>query len=212
MSTRSITASIIQSTSANSSRSSSMLPMVTREAPRLLYESGTTWLRHPLDKGSETLTAADAERRDTKRLISRLEVVDQRSDQASTAATERMPQSNRAAMRVELFHIDAKHFDDRERLGGERIVQLDDIDIAQLQARALEHFADRRDGADAHDVWSDACYSHRADLRQGCNTQVARLLCRHHHHGGSAIVERAGVACCNCAALDKGRLKVCQLL
>src|SRR5579859_1630774 len=110
-------------------------------------------------------------------------------------------------MWIELLLIDAHHLDDGEDLRGEGFVDLDNVDVAQLQTRALKHFAHGWYGSNAHIGWINARYRHCADLCQRSDTLFACLLRRHQDYGGGAIVERAGIARGDGSTFDKGRFQ-----
>src|SRR5260221_2626833 len=128
------------------------LPPSRRRRAQQPYGSGTTWLRHPFDDRCQALTPTYAERGNTKRLVMGLQIVDQRGDDARTAATQGMTKGNRAAMRVEFLFIDPHSLDYGEGLGGKCFVKFDDIDIAQLHTGTLQDFLHRRHRANAHDI------------------------------------------------------------
>ena len=76
-----------------------------------------------------------------------------------------------------LFFVDAELAHDRQRLRGERLVQLDDVDVVELEvARAASALRDRLDRADAHDLRRDARDRHREHARLRRDAQLLRLL------------------------------------
>ena len=63
-----------------------------------------------------------------------------------------MAERDGAAVEVDLARVDAELAHAGERLGGEGLVELDDVDVLDLEAGARERLAARRDRTDAHDL------------------------------------------------------------
>ena len=127
-------------------------------------------------------------------LVLRLQFIEQRRNDARATTAKRMTQSQRTPVRIELLDIDAHDLDHRERLGRKSLVDLDDIDIAQLQPCSLECLVHGWHRTNAHDIGSHARNRHREDSSQWLDAQVARLLGRHQDGRRRRIIERAGVA------------------
>ena len=109
-----------------------------------------------LDDRREALADADAERGDPVAEALALELADERSGEAGARAAERVSERDRAAVHVQALGVDAELALARQDLGGERLVDLDPVDVVEVELRGLERLADRRDRADAHHRGVDA--------------------------------------------------------
>ena len=81
-------------------------------------------------------------------------------------------------------------------LGGERLVELDDVDVVDRHAGLLEH-APATAGIGPRPMISGriAATDGGDDARARLQAELARAFsARHHEHRGGAVVERAGVA------------------
>ena len=92
-----------------------------------------------------------------------------------------------SAVEVEILHH-------RQRLGRERLVQLDHVDVVERPAGPLQRLAHRRHGADAHDLGVHAAVGVGQDPAAHRRAELLRLLRRHQHHGGARVVHARGVA------------------
>src|SRR5581483_6758187 len=82
-----------------------------------------------------SLSDADAHRRDSVAAAAPAQLVQERHGQPRTAHAERVADRDRAAVHVHLLLVDAELAHDRDRLRRERLVQLDEIDVAELDTR-----------------------------------------------------------------------------
>ena len=72
------------------------------------------------------------------------QLADQRAEQAGARAAERVAERDRAAVDVELLRASMPSSRDAgEHLGGEGLVELDQVDVVDRQAGALERLAGR---------------------------------------------------------------------
>src|SRR5262249_60768485 len=110
------------------------------------------------DDASGALAACDTHRLKTPLLVIGEEVVDQRRHDARPGTAKRVAEGDGAAVRVELLGVDAQFADYGEGLGGEGLVEFDDVDVLDGLAGAFQHLGDRGDGANAHDLRVTACY------------------------------------------------------
>src|SRR5262249_32170274 len=110
--------------------------------------------------------AADAERREALLGVALLHFVEQRHQHPSAGSADRMADRDRAAVDVDLRGVPAEVLVDRAGLRGERLVGLDQIEIADVPAGLLERGARCRDWAAAHDRGIDAGMRPRHDARQ----------------------------------------------
>src|ERR1700729_935549 len=79
-----------------------------------------------------------------------LERVDQRGHNASAAGTQRMPDGDRAAVHVRLGQIGPSVFGPGQHHRGERLVDLEQVDVGERQARAVRGLFGGRDHAGQH--------------------------------------------------------------
>src|SRR6266567_5086446 len=106
----------------------------------------------------------------------------------AAARTDRMPERDRAAVRIDSLIGDPELLDDGERLGGERLVQLVQVDIRELQSRLGERLADGWNRADAHDPRLDANRRVALNGAERLEATLARRARRHHYGGRRAVV------------------------
>ncbi len=125
-----------------------------------------------------------------------------------------MPQSDRAAVGVNLWGIvrQAKLAHHRQRLGGERFVQFDDVHLRQAQPGDLQHLAGGRQRADAHQPRFHAAGGGGNDAR----ARRQALACCHRFRGDDqrrrAVVQARGVAGGDAAGLTERGFQRLQLL
>ena len=74
-----------------------------------------------------------------------------------------------------------------EDLGGEGLVQLDEVVVARLAAEALHQRAGRRDGTEAHDLRIDPGRRVRLERRERREAEVAGRARAHDEQGGGAV-------------------------
>ena len=70
-----------------------------------------------------------------------------------------MPERDGAAVHVRLVPVESKILLDREVLGRECFVDLDEVHVADREARAAQRLTRRGCGTDAHDVGIDAAHA-----------------------------------------------------
>src|SRR5581483_9181965 len=94
-----------------------------------------------LEERRLTLADADAERRDAVPAAAPAQLVQQGDDETRPAHAERVPDRDRAAVDVHLRLVEAELANDGERLRRERLVELDEVDLVERHAGALEELA-----------------------------------------------------------------------
>src|SRR5206468_2669179 len=109
----------------------------------------------PFHDHCDSLPAADACRSDAPALLALPELDQERVDEPRPGGPQRVPETDRPAVHVHLVAIEAQVLLDREVLSGEGFVDLEQVDVVELEARALECLADRRGGPEAHDLGRD---------------------------------------------------------
>ena len=107
---------------------------------------------------------------------------------------EGMADRDRAAVDVVFRRIDAELVAAVEALAGERLIELPEIDVVDLEAMALQQFWHGVDRADAHLVGFAASSSPGDEAAERMQAALLRVLGFHQHDGGSTVRELAGVA------------------
>ena len=80
------------------------------------------------------------------------EAVEQRGRDPGAGHAERVPEGDRAAVDVELVDVDAELAVGRDHLRGERLVDLDEVDVVDRHAGARQRLRERLDRPEAHDL------------------------------------------------------------
>src|SRR4029079_11496991 len=109
-----------------------------------------------LEEGRLALAHADAHRRDAVATAAAAQLVEEGDDQPGAAHPQRMAERDRAAVDVDLFRVEPELTDHGEALRGERLVQLDEIEVVDGDAGPLEQLPHGRDRPDAHHPRIDA--------------------------------------------------------
>src|SRR6185437_14196516 len=111
------------------------------------------WLAsRPLEDRRNPLAAADALRRERVALAFALQKRGGLAGDAGAGGTERMAKRDGAAIEIGFRLVDAELAHAGERLRGEGFIDLDDVDVLDGEAGALQRLLRRRDRADAHDL------------------------------------------------------------
>ena len=82
------------------------------------------------------LADADAQRREPVTAAPPAQLVEERHDEPRAAHAERVAERDRAAVHVHALRVEPELADHREALRRERLVQLDEIDLADGDARS----------------------------------------------------------------------------
>ena len=100
---------------------------------------------HALDDQRDALADADAHRAKGVATAATAELVARGGDEPGAACAERMPERDRAAVRVDARIVIGEPVvaGNGKRLCGKRLVQLDHRHIVELELREREHFAHR---------------------------------------------------------------------
>ena len=140
-----------------------------------------------LDNRRDAHAVADAHRAQAVAGILALELIEQRGDQPGAARTERVPERDRPAVVVDLFHVGAGFLLPGEDDRGEGFIDLEEIDVFQLQAGLLQHFRGRGDRPGQHDgrLGADDRLGH--DPRPRLEPEFLGLLRRHDQDRGGAV-------------------------
>src|SRR3984957_15401009 len=120
-------------------------------------------------------------------LVGALELVQRSRDQPAAGAAHRVTQRDRAAVDVDLVHVRVVHPRPGQHDGGERLVDLGDVDVAHLHAGLLEHLRRRLHRAVEVVVrlGADERLAHDAGPRP--QPERLGLVFVHPQHGGRAV-------------------------
>src|SRR5690606_29941514 len=138
--------------------------------------------------------AADAHGLQPELLVVELEAVDERGGDPGAGHAERVADGDRAAVDVQLVVVDAEVLGRRQDLRGERLVDLDQVDVVDGHPGVGERLAGRLDRAEAHDLGGQAGDAGRHDPRQRGYAELGGLGVAHDDDRGGAVVQRAAVA------------------
>src|SRR5271166_4417637 len=108
-------------------------------AMRSSSETPTFEALDALDDGARRQRAPGAHGDQRRALIRALQLVQRGGEQPAAGATHRMPQRDRAAVDVDPGHVGVVHPGPGQHHRRERLVDLDDVDVAHLHAGLLEH-------------------------------------------------------------------------
>ena len=103
---------------------------------------------------------------------------------------------------LSLLFLDPAFVHDRDHLGGEGLVQLDRVDVADRHPGPVEDLLDRADRGHAHQLRLVAVGGGGDDPGARGQAQLLGLGVAHQQHRGGAVVERAGVAGGDAAAAE----------
>ena len=105
-----------------------------------------------------------------------------------------MAEGDGAAIEIDPRRIEPKLLDAGQRLGGEGLVELDNIDLVERQAGPGQRLADRRHRAEAHQFGLAAGDREGADARQHRQPMLAGVILAGHQHRRRAVGQRRGAA------------------
>src|SRR4051794_35592402 len=108
------------------------------------------------EDGGEALADADAEGGDPVLAAAAAQLAAEGAGEAGAGAAERVAEGDRAAVDVEPLFVDPELTGAGEDLGGERLVDLDQVDVVEREAGVGERVGYRLQRPDAHDRRVDA--------------------------------------------------------
>src|SRR5690554_1182189 len=128
----------------------------------------------------EALSAAYAEADERIPPSRALELAGGSEGQPGPRGAEGVPDGDRAAIRVHpaVLEVDFEALEAREDLGGERFVDLDDIDILDGEPGARQRLLRSRNGPDAHDLRRHAGGGAGEDARKRLHARLLADLAR----------------------------------
>src|SRR5688572_10602616 len=110
--------------------------------------SPRTASREALEDAGRAHAAAHAHGDEPVAAIAAAKLGEDLGRELGAGAAERVPESDRAAVHVHPLRIEAQRLDDGEGLGGEGLVQLDEVDLGEGETGLLQGPGDGLDGAD----------------------------------------------------------------
>ena len=116
-------------------------------------------LGEALDDHRHALAATDAHRLEADGAAGVLEAVEQRGHDAGAGHAERVAEGDGAAVDVQLVVADAELAGGGHHLGGERLVDLDEVDVIDGHAGPAQRLADGLDRAEAHDLGIEGAHA-----------------------------------------------------
>src|SRR5262249_7385455 len=120
--------------------------------------------------------------------------VEERHQDARAARADRMPEGDGATVDVDARLRDTQLPQHAERLRGERLVQLPEVDLFAPEASAGQRLLGSRPWPHAHDRRIDTGRRPGPDGRQRLEPAVLRLAIRHHYQRRRAVVDARRVA------------------
>src|SRR5690606_35806120 len=138
--------------------------------------------------------ATDAEGCEALLRIAPLHLEKKRVEDARTGGTDRVAESDGAAVDVDLLRIPPEALVDGTGLGGERLVGLDEVEVRDRPAGLLQRLLGSRNGPGAHDGRVDARVRPRHDTGQRRDAPTFGLSQRHQHNGCSAVIDSGRIA------------------
>src|SRR3712207_1985479 len=152
------------------------------------------WWSDALDAHRDGVAAAEAERGESRARVAVLHGVQQRREHARAARADRVAERDRAAVHVDAVPVPAEPLPVGERLRGEGLVRLDELEVADLAARLLHEVAHRVDGREEELLRLRAPGGVARDAREDLEPVRAGELLARHHERRRAVVHRRGVA------------------
>src|SRR5258708_6045782 len=160
-----------------------------------------SYLRHdplatsdPLEDPRRAHAGPDAHGHQAVSAAPAFELVEELDGELGAGAAEGVAEGNRAAVDVDLLLVEAKLADDRERLRGEGLVQLDQVDIRKREPSELERPRHRGDRTNSHDLRSHPGDGEADETRQWLQSQCIGLASLHDDDRGGAVARLRRVA------------------
>src|SRR5688572_20193771 len=132
-----------------------------------------------LKQQRDALAAADAQRHEPELVALALHLAEALRGDQRAGRGDRVPESDRAAVRVDASLIQPEVADDRQSLRRERLVELDHADLVERAPGLLHRLANGGNRADAHDLGIAPADAPRQHTRAHRRAQRRRLLLGH---------------------------------
>src|SRR5580658_2167444 len=142
---------------------------------------------HALDQRAGAEPAAAAHRDDCALACGTLQFVERLGHQSASGRAQRMPQCDRAAVRIDPLHVGLQRFRPAQNHRGERLVDFENIDIPNLETCSRQQFSrgGNRPFQHQHRIASDQSGFEHSRARSAA--QFTRLVRRHKEHCGGAV-------------------------
>src|SRR3954447_7393633 len=111
--------------------------------------------RHALERHRDGSTTAEAERREPVPTVAPLELVEQRRDDAGPARADGVAERDCAAVDIDLRPIEPELAAVGERLGGECLVDLDQVERLDRQLDLCQQLPDALHRREKEPLWRD---------------------------------------------------------
>src|SRR3954454_18160760 len=141
----------------------------------------------PLDDRAGAEPAAAAHRDEPERAVHALELVQRRGDEPRACGTDRMAERDGAAVGVHVAEVRVHLTFPREHDRGERLVDLDRVEVVDRQAGPPEQVLRRVDRAGEHEDWVDAHEALVDDTRARSQPELLGPPRAREQHRGRAI-------------------------
>src|SRR6478609_3150412 len=184
-------------TDAPAARKTWAMPAPMRPPPITATRVGTpvgAVISHPLDQHGDALTHPDAQGGQSAATARAFQPAQQGDQQAGTRATQRVAERNRPTLGVHDLLIDLQPTQHTDRLGGERLVQLDRVQVVDAPARLVQRLAGRRHRAQSHDVRCDTGAGADHDPGPGVQPVPCHGITTGQHQGRGPVRQRRAVA------------------
>ena len=149
---------------------------------------------YPLDHGRQPLADADAEGGDSVPRLAPPELPRERGHEPGAGAAQRVAERDGAAVDVEAVLVDAELARAGEDLSGERLVDLDQVDLIEGEAGGVEGAADGRTGPIPMNAGSTPATPWATMRASGWASSRPAAASVADDDAGGAVVERRGVA------------------
>src|SRR5690348_5527826 len=123
-----------------------------------------------------------------------------------------MAQRDGAAIRIDALGIEPRKFDDRERLRCKSLIQFDDVNLIEFQAREFQCLGYREYRPDAHFLGWASCGRERNEPRERFYAESSGAFRRHDNSRGGAVAHLRAIARGNRAVRVERWLQFCQRL
>src|SRR5687767_8803036 len=107
---------------------------------------------------------------------------------------QRVAESDRAAVNVQLLARQLELGLHGARLRSERLVDLDEVHVVERHLRRAKRVFRRRDWSDPHDLGIDACHTPRHEATERLLSRALRVLLTRDHERARAVTDSGGIA------------------
>ena len=113
----------------------------------------------------------------------------QRGNHTRAGGSERVAQSDCPALGIDLLFVKAQLSYARQRLGGEGLVQLDEINVFNGQSGPFKHLAGRGNWSQAHACRINPRGCRDSDIRQRLQPKLFRFFRLHQQDRRRSVVD-----------------------